>query len=101
MGMNPQRIFATGGGSQNKKWLQIKANILGLPVTAMKNKDAGTIGTAIVVGTSIGLFSSLEEGMERLVQPDETYVPNLEAKKRYDALYENYLKMVQGQKELK
>ena len=101
MGMNPQRIFATGGGSQNKKWLQIKANILGLPVTAMKNKDAGTIGTAIVVGTSIGLFSSLEEGMERLVQPGETYVPNLEAKKQYDALYENYLKMVQGQKELK
>ena len=26
---------------------------------------------------------------------------NAEAKKQYDALYENYLKMVQGQKELK
>ena len=39
--------------------------------------------------------------MERLVQPGETHVPNLEAKKQYDALYENYLKMVQGQKELK
>ena len=101
MGMDPQKIVATGGGSQNKKWLQIKANILGLPVTAMKNKDAGTIGTAIVVGTSMGLFSSLEEGMERLVQRGEIYVPHLEAKKQYDALYRNYLKMIQGQKELK
>lgn len=101
MGMNPQRILATGGGSQNKEWLQIKANILGLPVTSMKNKDAGTIGTAIVVGTSIGLFSSLEEGMERLVQHGETFVPNLETKKPYDTLYKNYLKMVKGQKELK
>ena len=99
--MEVNEVRANGGGAKSDLWLQIKANILGLPVTAMKNKDAGTIGTAIVVGTSIGLFSSLEEGMERLVQPGETYVPNLEAKKQYDALYENYLKMVQGQKELK
>ncbi len=88
-------MFANGGGSKNKKWLQIKANILNMPVIRLANYDAGTIGSAIVVGTTIGLFQNYEEGIQKLVKPAETYYPDEKAHQMYKKNFEMYKKWIQ------
>lgn len=95
LGISIHRVFANGGGSKNKKWLQIKANILNMPVIRLANYDAGTIGSAIVVGTTIGLFQNYEEGIQKLVKPAETYYPDEKAHQMYKKNFEMYKKWIQ------
>lgn len=100
LGILVKRAFANGGGSKNKKWLQIKANILNIPITRIENYDAGTIGSAIVVGTSIGLFQNYEEGIQKLVRFGETYYPNEKLHEIYRENYGIYKKWVQFKENL-
>lgn len=90
-----KRIFANGGGSQNEKWLQIKADILNIPVTKILNHDAGTVGSAIVTGTAIGVFSSYEEGISKLVKTGQTFYPNEKIHELYEPLFARYKELVQ------
>ena len=45
-------IRATGGGAKSKVWMQMKADILNMPVTALKTVDAGTVGCAMLTGVA-------------------------------------------------
>lgn len=94
-GVPVTHVFASGGGSKNRGWLQIKANILNLPVTRIANPNAGTIGTAIMVGTSIGVFPNLKEGMARLVKQEETYYPDEKAHALYEKRFEQYKRLLE------
>ncbi|MCJ7580414.1 MAG: xylulokinase [Candidatus Aminicenantes bacterium] len=47
LGINPEEIRATGGGSRSRIWLQIVANIMQIPVATLQEKEAGAFGAAI------------------------------------------------------
>ena len=92
-GVDVKKLLACGGGAKNEKWLQIKADVLGLPITKMENNDSGTVGSAIVVGKSIGEFASLEEGVGKLVKQGKTFYPREEIHKAYSKNYERYKRL--------
>jgi len=76
-------LRATGGLARSATLLQLKADMMGLPVTALAVSEAGTVGVAILAGTACGLHSSLEEGVARLVKPGRTYLPDPARHRRY------------------
>ncbi len=75
LGITTDRIRNVGGGSRSRRWLQLKADILGIPVDRMENADAGCIGAAIVAGAGSGIYASVAEGVQRLVRPAESFEP--------------------------
>lgn len=89
-GIKINKLYATGGGANNKKWLQIKADILNVPIIEVLNHDAGTVGTAIIVGLSIGLFKTYKEASKKLIKYGVTYMPDQEKHSLYNKLYEDY-----------
>ncbi len=93
-GISIDHLFANGGGAKNKKWLQIKANILNIPITRIENYDAGTVGGAIAVGTAIGVFKDYQDGIHRLVKTGETYLPDAKIHQLYEPFYSLYKKLV-------
>ncbi len=84
------RINATGGGARSDEWMQMKADALGLPVTAMETADAGTVGSAMLTGVAIGLFRDLDEAAGRMVKPSKTFYPREEMHRKYMEVYERY-----------
>ena len=44
LGAAPTEIYSVGGGSRSALWLQIKADITGLPFVATQIPDAGALG---------------------------------------------------------
>ena len=58
-GIHFKKLHATGGGARSKLWMQMKADVLNLPITALKTADAGTVGSAMVTGITFLLFSDL------------------------------------------
>ena len=78
MGMDTSRFVATGGGARSDRWLQIKADIWGVPIARPRVTEAGVLGAAILAGMAVGDFASAEEAVtrcvtiERLFEPDPT-----------------------------
>ena len=89
-GIRFSKLHATGGGAHSRLWMQMKADMLGLPITALETVDAGTVGCAMLTGLAVGMFESLEQACERMVRKTETYEPRPEMTRRYEEVYKRY-----------
>ena len=99
-GINPTELYATGGGASSEKWLQIKADILNRPVTALDAKEAGACGTCMLAGKAAGIFESLNDAKKLFVKAKKTFVPNPENVKLYKEKYKKYVKLYPMMKEI-
>ena len=85
-----KRLNATGGGAKSKLWMQMKADVLNMPVTALETVDAGTIGSAMLTGIAIGVFKDTADAASKMVVPKETYYPRAQMHEKYTAIYQRY-----------
>lgn len=92
MGIVPSELAACGGGGgRSPFWRQLLADILKCKVTTIASKEGPALGAAILAGVAAGIFSSVEEGCDKLVVKGEAEAnPNEAEVKRYDAIYELY-----------
>jgi len=83
-------LRATGGGANSRAWMQMKADILNVPVTALRSTEAGGLGAAMMVGINAGLFTDFYEAAEKMVFETETFFPRPDVCKIYNGLYSKY-----------
>jgi len=95
-GIHFTKLHATGGGAKSKVWMQMKADILNLPITALKTSDAGTVGSAMLTGVAVGVFKDLSEAAAIMVQQRETYNPDPLLHAQYMQIYKRYKKVYQA-----
>lgn len=95
-GVRYQKLNATGGGARSQVWMQIKADVLNVPITALKTADAGTVGSAMLTGTAIGVFRNLEDAAAHMVEETVTYYPRPELHEQYMKIYERYKRLYQA-----
>ena len=95
-GIRFTRLHATGGGAKSRVWMQMKADILNLPITSLKTSDAGTVGSAMLTGVAAGLFGNLAEAAGVMVGQRETYDPDPRRHEQYMQVYERYKKVYQA-----
>lgn len=95
-GVRFEKLNATGGGARSKQWMQMKADVLNLPITALETADAGTVGSAMLTGIAIGLFQNLDEAAGHMVRETETYLPRADMHEKYIKIYERYEKLYQA-----
>lgn len=89
-GIHFERMQATGGGARSQVWMQMKADVLNIPITALDTVDAGTVGSAMLTGVAVGCFENLEKAKSLMVEKRRVYEPNLDMHKRYMEIYERY-----------
>ncbi|SQA97688.1 Autoinducer 2 kinase LsrK [Cedecea neteri] len=78
-------VFA-GGGSKGALWSQILSDVTGLPVRVPVIKEATALGCGIAAGVGAGLFDSLANTGERLVQWQREFTPNPAHRELYDEM---------------
>lgn len=91
-----ERIHATGGGAHSEVWMQMKADMLNIPITALETVDAGTVGSAMLTGIAVGIYSDLEEAARIMVRPIKVYEPRPEQHQAYSEIYERYRKVYEA-----
>lgn len=89
-GVTVKKLYATGGGARNREWLQIRADIFGFPIHVLDNSDAGTLGSAMIIGTTIGVFNTLEQARSQMIKVIETIYPNKKKQHMYRQQYNKY-----------
>lgn len=92
-GIHFTRMHATGGGARSAEWMQMKADMLNIPITALKTVDAGTVGSAMLTGIAIGIFASLEDAAAHMVEKVKEYYPDEGMHKKYKRAFERYEKV--------
>jgi len=95
-GIHFTKLHATGGGAKSKVWMQMKADILNLPILSLKTSDAGTVGSAMLTGVATGVFRDLEQAADVMVRRRETYLPDPRRHEAYMRIYERYRKVYQA-----
>jgi xylulokinase len=73
-----------GGGTRSAWWMQLKADLLGIPVEVTDQLEPGTLGAALLAGVGIGTYRSLSDAAER-VQIAHRYEPSPARRKKLQA----------------
>jgi len=88
-----KEIRALGGGARSRLWNQIKADLTHKPVVTTENEEAACLGAAILAGTAVGMFKSLNEACKSMVAIKERFEPNSANFEVYDKTYERYVQL--------
>ena len=85
-------VYTAGGGSNSDVWLQIRSNVLQLPVYKMK-QVTGAVGAAIVAASQTH-FHSLTEAAKALTQIEKEVHPQKEWVDLYENNYRQFIEIL-------
>jgi len=77
LGKNFDVLRLSGGGSKSQLWNQIQADVYGRVVERPMVSECATLGAAILGSVGCGLFSTVEEAVEKMVHPLDTVEPDM------------------------
>ncbi|WP_010677756.1 xylulokinase [Bacillus timonensis] len=86
--ISPMSIQSIGGGSKNRAWSQIKANVLNKTFEHKNISETAVLGACLIAGNAIGYFSSYEEATS--VMTNETIGWVKPEEERVDAYLQLY-----------
>ena len=89
-GVAVENIRVGGGASRSPLWTQIQANVYGRPIQLLKEGETSALGAAILGGVGAGVFSSIEEGIDTMVDVTQTIDPEPSRVPVYQSLYDAY-----------
>jgi xylulokinase len=96
LGVPVNEVRSLGGGARSSIWKQMEADILGRPVLTTTNEEAATLGAAILAGKAVGLYSSVEEAAERMIQIKQRFEPNPANRGVYDDTFGTYVRLYEA-----
>jgi xylulokinase len=83
MGVDISEFVATGGGAKSDAWLQIKADIFGVPFVRLSITEGSVLGAAMLAGVATGVFSSPAEAAAQCVKRGRVFDPDPQRHKIY------------------
>lgn len=98
-GLTINDIVACGGlPERNKLFMQITADVVGLPIRVSASSQTPALGSAmfaaVAAGSAAGGYDSIEAAAERMAHlKDESFAPNPAHRQVYDDLYAEYVRL--------
>ncbi len=89
-GIRIDELRAIGGGAKSELWLQMKADITGIPVAVPQVTEAAGMGAAILAGVAAGVFKNPASAIDKHLKIKNVYQPKPESQKLYEERYELY-----------
>jgi xylulokinase/erythritol kinase len=86
------RLVACGGGTRSRPWLQVFADVLGLPLELARTPEVGARGAVLVAAAARG--EPLD--VERWTAPEDVVEPDRALESRYSEGYARYLDHVRA-----
>jgi xylulokinase len=90
-----------GGGARGALWRQIQADVYGHPVELLEAEEGGAFGAALLAGTGIGVWPTVEAAcaatvrVAEVIEPRDAAVMNEEYKK-YRRIYPALREIARG-----
>ena len=98
-GITVKNAVATGGGANSEKWLQLKADIQGIPFSVLRSSEGGLCGCAMLQSVALGAAKDLSEARDVFVQYSKRFISNEAKHEAYEKDYQKYKKLYKTLKE--
>jgi xylulokinase len=90
LGLPAEEVRVTGGAARSETWMQIQADVLGIPVIRTEMQEATALGAAILACKGVGIFKSVAEAAEEMVRPLPPLTPIEKNSTVYERGFERY-----------
>lgn len=97
-GLPMTEIRAAGGPTRSKFWMQMHADVTGLPIVFTKFTEGPLMGSAMLAGVGAGLFPDIQAASDAMVSTDRVLQPNAEAHKEYSFFKTQYNDLYESMK---
>ena len=88
--VNIDELRAIGGGARSSLWVQLKADITGIPIVVPRITEAACWGAALLGGVGAGVFGSAAQAMEAMLHLEYRFEPDPARAARYEERYALY-----------
>ncbi|MCL4506770.1 MAG: FGGY family carbohydrate kinase [Chloroflexi bacterium] len=90
-GLSFSILRSIGGGAKSDLWMQIKADITGLPLERPAVTESATLGAAVLAAVGAGWFSSIVDCSTAFYRVGRVFTPDDKAHALYEKPYQTYL----------
>ena len=90
MGVCVSDMAACGGGGSSALWRSMLADLYGCGVKTVTSKEGPALGAAILAAVGAGIYSSVEQACDALVQSKDITSPDADRAEVYEQYYQLY-----------
>lgn len=76
LGCYPHRMVACGGATQSDVFMQIIADVCGIPISLTEVAEASLLGGAVLAAVGSGLYPDIPSASKEMVRMTKTFEPN-------------------------
>jgi erythritol kinase (D-erythritol 1-phosphate-forming) len=91
-----RRLVACGGGTRSRPWLQVFADVLGVPLEIARTPEVGARGALLAAAGARGDAGGAALDIEAWTAPEDVVEPDAARRARYDEGYGRYLEHVKA-----
>ncbi|MGI5959791.1 MAG: xylulokinase [Massiliimalia sp.] len=99
MGVEFSEMLACGGGGSSPLWRQMLADVYGIPVMTLENREGPAMGVAILAGVGAGIYDSVTSACDQLIRVKDQHAPIPENVVEYEKFYQLYTQIYPQLKE--
>ena len=96
----PKALRLAGGVTNSPDWVQMFADILGIPVETIEVKELGALGAAMTAAVAAGLYPDLVQAAKKMVKVARVYHPDSQYADVYQRKYRNFCTLAQAMRPL-
>ncbi len=89
-GIELEIVRSMGGAARSDVWLQMKADLLQIPVERPDHTDAASVGAAAITAAGTGKFRSIPEAVQTWYHPSQVFQPNPASAEAYREVLGRY-----------
>jgi xylulokinase len=89
------QMLTMGGGARSRLFNQIKADVLGIKVTALELGDTALIGVAVIAACAAGVFSDYKKPILQAIEKGAEYIHDMNRHKTYAVYADAYLDAIE------
>jgi FGGY-family pentulose kinase len=90
-GFDVRQFVACGGATKSRDWMQIHADVTGVPIAFTQIGEAAVLGSAVLAAAGSGLFPSLQEAAGTMVHETDMIVPDQGRHQAYQFFVDAYV----------
>lgn len=92
-GFAPTEMVMCGGSTRSRDWVQMHADVTGVPVVLTEVGDAVALGSCILAAAAGGVYDSVQAAADTMVHEKETIEPRADVHEEYTGLVRIYGKL--------
>jgi len=90
-GYSVAEIFACGGATRSRLWMQIHSDVSGIPIQIPEVQDAPLLGSAILAAVASGLYPTIQDGAQKMVRIQDRILPDQKNHETYKFFVDQYI----------